>query len=61
MWRLWVSPFDYGRRLHRIVAACGQDPVIVKADTSVDVECPKRDNMEYWEGFRNGDGFCFCG
>ena len=27
MWRLGVGPFDYGRRLHRIVAVCRQYPV----------------------------------
>jgi hypothetical protein len=26
MWRLRVDPFDYDRRLHLIVAVCGQYP-----------------------------------
>ena len=24
MWRLWIGPFDYGGRVHRIVAVRGQ-------------------------------------
>jgi hypothetical protein len=55
MRRLWVRPFDYGRRLRRIVAVCGQYPVKnCRVGSCISVAFQ-------FLGFQNRDGsFEFC-